>query len=103
MNQFIIVQYRKSKVKTGKPIAIKVGRKEIFTDNLTLKNISANVIFNPKSKSRHGTTTPMIIKLDVEPQIETDLNILEAKRIKERIRYQKKHPIVKGIRIPIPA
>jgi len=110
LNQNIIIQYRKSKVKTGKPIAVKVGRTEIFTSKILLNNVSGNVIFNPIHKNKHGTTTPMILKIedaiDVEPYTETDVIIpdiiyeakKEAKRIKERIRYQKNNPIIKKTR-----
>lgn len=105
MNEFIIIQYRKSLVKTGKPIAVKVGRKELFTDKIIFENISGNIVYDPIHKGKHGTTTPMKIKiedaLDVEPYVETDIEMMdvsleedpkESKRIRERIRYQKNHP-----------
>ena len=121
----IIVSYRKSLVKTGKPIVVKVWGKEIYTDNLILENITGNVIFHERVVDYHGTTTPLVIPIETETDsdvVEYDKEIidimaehpgvfdqdqlkkeekLEKKRIAERIRYRKKNKIYVPAEIPL--
>ncbi|MBA4718941.1 MAG: hypothetical protein HRO68_07575 [Nitrosopumilus sp.] len=87
------------------------GKSEIHTDCVILENVSGQVIYNNAKKilpiaARHGTTTPLLIKIETGDSIAKEEEILnftteclyeylknldpkERKRIKERIRYRK--------------
>ena len=103
------IYYKKSKVKTGKPIVVSNGISEIHTDTVILDNVSGQVLYggakNFPIAARHGTTTPLLIKIKDDNNVSEneilnftptlleeylkDLNLDEKKRIKERIRYRK--------------
>ncbi len=96
----LVITYRKYEAKNGKPICISNGKSEIFTDNLTLANISGNVTFQPHQKNRNGSTAPLIIPITDEffvPIEKSDLNKIKdpsiKKRIREQLRYRENHPI----------
>lgn len=108
--------YRKSLVKTGRPIVVSNGRSEIYTNHVTFENLTSELAYNnAKEKfpaaARFGTTTPLLIEIQGEDDItENDLldfspdeldkyldglTAKEKKRIKERIRYRKNNPCIK--------
>jgi len=108
--------YKKSLVKTGKPIVVSNGRSEIYTDHVTFENLTSELVFNNAknkfpSAVKFGTTTPLLIEIQSDDDItENDLlnlssvelnqyldelNPQERKRIKERIRYRKNNPHTK--------
>jgi len=105
--------YKKSLVKTGRPIVVSNGRSEIYTDHITFENLTSELVFNNAknkfpSAAKFGTTTPLLIEIQSEDDItENDLlnftpdelnqyldelNPQEKKRIKQRIRYRKNNP-----------
>ena len=107
------VFYKKSLVKTGRPIVVSNGKSEIYTDHVTFENLTSELVYNNAqdkfpSAVRFGTTTPLLIEIQSEGDItENDLlnfspdelnqyldglDTKEKKRIKERIRYRKNNP-----------
>ena len=107
------VFYKKSLVKTGKPIVVSNGRSEIYTDHVTFENLTSELVYNNAknkfpSAVKFGTTTPLLIEIQGEDDItENDLldfspdeldkyldglTAKERKRIKEKIRYRKNNP-----------
>lgn len=108
--------YKKSLVKTGRPIVVSNGTSEIYTNHVTFENLTSELVYNNAqakfpAAARFGTTTPLLIEIQGEDDI-TDEDILhftsrqlkkyldglttkEKKRIKERIRYRKNNPCTK--------
>ena len=107
------VFYRKSLVKTGKPIVVSNGRSEIYTDHVTFENLTSELVYNNAqakfpAAARFGTTTPLLIEIQGEDDVTDEdilkftsiqlnkyldgINLTEKKRIKERIRYRKNNP-----------
>ena len=107
------VFYKKSLVKTGRPIVVSNGTSEIYTDHVTFENLTSELVYNNAQEkfpaaARFGTTTPLLIEIQGEDDV-TDEDILhftssqlnkyldgmnpkEKKRIKERISYRKNNP-----------
>lgn len=110
------VFYKKSLVKTGRPIVVSNGRSEIYTDHVIFENLTSELVYNNAQEkfpvaARFGTTTPLLIEIQSEDDItENDLlnftfdkldkyldglTTKEKKRIRERIRYRKNNPCTK--------
>jgi len=108
--------YRKSLVKTGRPIVVSNGRSEIYTDHVTFENLTSELVYNNAQEkfpaaARYGTTTPLLIEIQGEDGVTDEdilhftssqlnkyldgMNSIERKRIKERIRYRKNNPYTK--------
>ena len=96
----LIVSFRRFEVKKGKPICISNGKSEIFTSKFSFKNVSGDVTFQPDKRGKHGSLAPLIIPV-IDENI-FDVNAIEdpmvKKRMKERLRYRREHPIQKAIR-----
>lgn len=101
------IYYHRFLVQTGKPICVSNGHSEIHTDKLILENISGQVLFNSTKgrgihltqARRHGTTTPL--EIEIMPSFEDEIVVPTSnlsKNLKERERYRKLHPEVKGHR-----
>ncbi len=110
------VFYKKSLVKTGRPIVVSNGRSEIYTNHVTFENLTSELVYNNAQEkfpaaARYGTTTPLLIEIQGEDDV-TDEDVLhftsnqlkkyldgmnpkEKKRIKERIRYRKNNSYTK--------
>jgi len=101
--------YKKSLLKTGRPIVVSNGRSEIYTDHVTFENLTSELVYDNAqekfpSAAKFGTTT-LLIEIQGEDDVtENDLlnftfdklnqyfdglTTKEKKRIKERIRYRK--------------
>ena len=81
----IIVYYNRKKMKTGRPLTIRVGDASIQTNKLTLENITGIVEFGDYSWNvkRYGIGCPLIIPILKEPP--------SKRALKERERYRKNH------------
>lgn len=104
----LAIYYHRYIVSTGKPICLSNGRSEIHTDKIIFEGqVKAEVRFNStKGKGshlaqakRHGTTTPLEIEIFPAPEDEIIIPVSNPSRaLKERERYRKNHPEVKGYR-----
>ena len=107
------VFYKKSLVKTGRPIVVSNGTSEIYTDHIIFENLTSELVYNNAQEkfpaaAKFGTTTPLLIEIQGEDDITSEdilhftssqlkkyldgMNPIEKKRIKERIRYRKNNP-----------
>jgi len=110
------VFYKKSLVKTGKPIVVSNGKSEIYTDHVTFENLTSELVYNNAQEkfpaaARYGVTTPLLIEIQGEDDVTDEdvlhftssqlkkyldgMNPIERERIKERIRYRKNNPYTK--------
>ncbi len=73
------VFYKKSLVKTGRPIVGSNCTSEIYTDHVTFDNLTSEMVYNNAQDKfpaavRYGITTPLLIEIQGEDDItENDL------------------------------